>query len=188
MGRPTRLVAGVVVVVLAVGAMCLGRALAGDVRLGLTVAQASPTAPQGSGPASGGTTPNEPLATAGQEAAGEIESYAYDPSSRRDPFFALVRTGPKRMSKDLPPLQRVGLTEVTLIGIIWGGFGYTAMVRTPDGKGYAVRRGTRIGPSNGVVSKISEREIVVTERFTDTFGRVQEREYIKALHPSEGLE
>ena len=88
----------------------------------------------------------------------------------------------------LPPLQRVGLTELSLIGVLWGNYGYTAMVQTPDGKGYSIRRGTRIGPNNGVVSSITERGIIVQERFTDGYGNKQEREYVKLLHPKEGNE
>ena len=82
----------------------------------------------------------------------------------------------------------MGLPELSLIGIIWGGFGYTAMVQTPDGKGYAVRKGTRIGGNNGVVSQISEKGIVVSERFTDVYGKEQEREHVKLLHMSEETE
>ena len=94
----------------------------------------------------------------------------------------------EKAKRSLPPLQRAGLTEINLIGIIWGGFGYTAMVQTPDGKGYSVRRGTRIGPNNGIVSKVTQNSIVVTERYTDIYGKDQEREYVKLLHPSEESE
>jgi type IV pilus assembly protein PilP len=62
------------------------------------------------------------------------------------------------------------------------------MVQTPDGRGYAVRRGTRIGPNNGVVSAITEKGIIVQERFTDLYGKKQEREYVKLLHTKEGSE
>jgi type IV pilus assembly protein PilP len=72
--------------------------------------------------------------------------------------------------------------------VIWGAYGYTAMVQTPDGNGYTVRRGTRIGPNNGVVSAVTEKGIVVQERFTDVYGSKQEREYVKLLHPKEGAE
>jgi type IV pilus assembly protein PilP len=92
------------------------------------------------------------------------------------------------MDPTLPPLQRVGLTEMNLIAVIWGAYGYTAMVQTPDGNGYTVRRGTRIGPNNGVVSAVTEKGIVVQERFTDVYGTKQEREYVKLLHPKEGAE
>jgi type IV pilus assembly protein PilP len=113
----------------------------------------------------------------------------YDPSGRRDPFAPILnQLNPGQIDPTLPPLQRVGLTDMNLIAVVWGAYGYTAMVQTPDGNGYTVRRGTRMGPNNGVVSAISEKGIIVTERFTDVYGRKQEREYIKLLHPKEGLE
>lgn len=115
--------------------------------------------------------------------------YAYDPSGRRDPFKPIgVEKLANEESLDLPPLQRVGLTEISLIAIIWGGYGYSAMVQTPDGKGYTVRHGTKIGPNNGVISAITEHSLVVQERFTDVYGNKQVREYVKHLHAKEGSE
>ena len=113
----------------------------------------------------------------------------YDPSGRRDPFApVLQQLGLGPIDPTLPPLQRIGLTEMNLIAVLWGAYGYTAMVQTPDGNGYTVRRGTRIGPNNGVVSAVTEKGIVVQERFTDVYGTKQEREYVKLLHPKEGAE
>jgi type IV pilus assembly protein PilP len=113
----------------------------------------------------------------------------YDPAGRRDPFAPMLsQLAPGQIDPTLPPLQRVGLTDMNLIAIIWGGYGYTAMVQTPDGNGYTVRKGTRIGPNAGVVSAVTEKGIIVQERFTDVYGRKQEREYVKLLHPKEGLE
>jgi type IV pilus assembly protein PilP len=118
-----------------------------------------------------------------------VSTHAYDPSGRRDPFVPVLQPlGLGLIDPTLPPLQRVGLTEMDLIAVIWGGYGYTAMVQTPDGNGYTVRRGTRIGPNNGVVSAVTEKGIVVQERFTDVYGSKQEREYVKLLHPKEGAE
>lgn len=141
-------------------------------------------------PADGDAEAGEEAQDAPAGGTSAAREYAYDPSGRRDPFIPLVqRTGGEEKSdRALPPLQRVGLTEINLIGIIWGGFGYTAMVQTPDGKGYAVRRGTRIGPNNGIVSKVTQNGIFVTERYTDIYGKDQEREYVKLLHPSEESE
>jgi type IV pilus assembly protein PilP len=116
-------------------------------------------------------------------------THSYDPSGRRDPFVpVLQQLGLGPIDPTLPPLQRVGLTEMNLIAVIWGAYGNTAMVQTPDGNGYTVRRGTRIGPNNGVVSAVTEKGIVVQERFTDVYGSKQEREYVKLLHPKEGAE
>lgn len=113
----------------------------------------------------------------------------YDPSGRRDPFAPIVQElQPRKMDTTLPPLQRVTLTDLNLIAIVWGAYGYTAMVQTPEGHGYTVRRGTRIGQNNGVVSAITERGIIVQERFTDVYGKKQEREHVKLLHPKEGSE
>ncbi|GMV51669.1 pilus assembly protein PilP [Nitrospirales bacterium NOB] len=121
--------------------------------------------------------------------ASEFLGASYDPSGRRDPFLPLYQLGQQtEADATLPPLQRVGLTELSLIAVIWGNYGYTAMVQTPDGKGYSIRRGTRIGPNNGVVSSITERGIIVQERFMDVYGNKQEREYVKLLHPKEGTE
>lgn len=136
----------------------------------------------------------QPIEPAGSSAEPMLPSesggFSYDPSGRRDPFAPIVQQeqGIGLADENLPPLQRVSLTELTLIGIVWGAHGYTAMVQTPDGKGYAVRRGTRIGPNNGVVSAITERGIIVQERFTDIYGKKQEREYVKLLHAKEGRE
>jgi len=115
--------------------------------------------------------------------------FGYDPSGRRDPFAPVVQElQPGKTDASLPPLQRLTLTELNLIAIVWGAYGYTAMVQTPEGHGYTVRRGTRIGQNNGVVSAITERGIIVQERFTDVYGKKQEREYVKLLHPKEGSE
>jgi type IV pilus assembly protein PilP len=113
----------------------------------------------------------------------------YDPSGRRDPFTpVLSQLAPGQVDPTLPPLQRVSLTDMNLIAVIWGAYGYTAMVQMPDGNGYTVRKGTRMGPNNGVVSAVTEKGIIVQERFTDVYGRKQEREYVKLLHSKEGLE
>jgi type IV pilus assembly protein PilP len=115
--------------------------------------------------------------------------YSYNPSGRRDPFAVVLkdpRTGEENQS--LPPLQQLSLTELNLIGIVWGGFGYSAMVQAPDGKGYTVRQGTRVGPNGGAVSSITENALVVQERFTDVYGNKQVREYVKLLHAKEGSE
>lgn len=139
--------------------------------------------------------PDVPLADAPPEALPElampsaVTGAGYDPSGRRDPFAPVIQElQPGKADPNLPPLQRVALTELNLIAIVWGSYGYTAMVQTPEGHGYTVRRGTRIGQNNGVVSAVTERGIIVQERFTDVYGKKQEREHVKLLHPKEGSE
>lgn len=146
--------------------------------------------PQAASTAVPGTSADGTAPVAETVPGGGLGGYIYDPSGRRDPFTAIFLPGqvPGEADLSVPPLQRVGLTELNLIGIIWGAYGYVAMVQTPDGKGYTVRRGTRIGPNNGVVSAITENALIVQERFTDVYGKKQEREYVKPLHTKEGTE
>ncbi len=138
--------------------------------------------------------PSDPLPgvapVPGDPAAPEsAETLTYDPSGRRDPFVAIIQLlQEKKEDANLPPLQRISLTEINLVGVVWGGYGYTAMVQTPDGKGYSVRRGTRMGPNNGIVTSITERGLIVVERFTDIYGKKQEREFVRLLHQKEGSE
>ena len=144
----------------------------------------SPVLPEAAGASDGNAQP-----VVSDSTLEPASARSYDPSGRRDPFapvLQLLGLGP--IDPTLPPLQRVGLTEMNLIAVIWGAYGYTAMVQTPDGNGYTVRRGTRIGPNNGVVSVVTEKGIVVQERFTDVYGSKQEREYVKLLHPKESTE
>lgn len=138
------------------------------------------------GPAVGGDSNN--VAPSGEPPQTVPGGFSYDPSGRRDPFKPIGLEKPGPDNPDVPPLQRVGLTEINLIGIMWGGFGYTAMVQTPDGKGYTIRRGTKIGPNNGVVSSITENSIVVRESYRDVYGKEQVREHMKRLHTKEGSE
>lgn len=145
---------------------------------------------QAPSPAAAASVGESPVGVGGAGPPSEsVTPRSYDPSGRRDPFAPIVQqSGLGPIDQTLPPLQRVGLTEMNLIAIVWGAYGYTAMVQMPDGNGYAVRRGTRIGPNNGVVSAITEKGIIVQERFTDVYGKKQEREYVKLLHPKEGVE
>jgi type IV pilus assembly protein PilP len=79
------------------------------------------------------------------------------------------------------------VAELTVIGIVWDKFGYVAMVQTPDGKGYTVRPGTRIGNNNGVVRSITDKAVIIEERFTDIYGKKQVRVYTKPLRVEESL-
>lgn len=116
--------------------------------------------------------------------------FIYSPENRRDPFRSiLVTTEAGKMLENLPPLQRTEIGELRLIAVVWGGFGYSAMVQTPDGKGYTIRVGTLVGPNKGKVKIITERYLTVEERYTDIFGEKKTREVKLDLYPQkEGSE
>jgi type IV pilus assembly protein PilP len=140
-------------------------------------------------PLAGGLASAAELPSAAAPSPGH-NGYTYVPGGRRDPFGVVLPSGKdtKEDLRNLPPLQRVSLSELNLIGIIWGGFGYTAMVQTSDGKGYTVRPGTRLGSNNGVVDSITTSAIIVHEHLTDVYGNRQVREIVMRLHPKESQE
>ncbi len=109
-------------------------------------------------------------------------AYSYNPKGRRDPFMSLVVREEKKAQKaDRPPLERYNLAEFKLTGIVWGGFGYNAMLEGPDGKGYFVRAGTIIGQNRGVIKKITKDLIVIEEKFKTFNGAVQRKEIVIEL-------
>jgi type IV pilus assembly protein PilP len=114
----------------------------------------------------------------------EGENYTYDSEGRPDPFKSILLTGTARNQQFVPPLQQREVTEMKLIAIVWGSLGQSAMLQTPDGKGYTVRVGTRVGPNQGRVKKITPREVIVEERYTDVFGETKTREVILELRSS----
>jgi len=103
----------------------------------------------------------------------------YDPVGKRDPFVPFIKVLAKAVRGDLsllPPLQRYDLGELKFVGVIWGAELRKALVEDAEGKGYTVGVGTRIGSSGGVVTRITEDEIVVRESFRDYMGGKIERE------------
>jgi type IV pilus assembly protein PilP len=109
-----------------------------------------------------------------------VVDYAYDPGDRRDPFAPIVTRESKLSGKssNLPPLERYAISEFKMTGILWGGFGYKAMLEGPDGKGYFVHVGTLIGPNRAKVKAISQDALVIEEKFKNYMGADDRREII----------
>lgn len=116
--------------------------------------------------------------------------YTYQPKGRRDPFMPLIIKEQLRKTKaNLPPLERYDISEFKLSGIVWGGFGYNAILEGPDGKGYFIRQGTIIGPNRGVVKSITKNGIVVEEKYKTYTGQMQRKEIVVPLKKKqEGVE
>lgn len=131
-------------------------------------------------------TPTTVVSVPGQGAA----DYAYDPEGRRDPFAPIVSRASKLTGQtNLPPLERYPISEFKMTGILWGGFGYNAMLEGPDGKGYFVHVGSIIGPNRAVVKKITEDSLLLEEKFKNDMGADVRREIIINLRKTqEGMQ
>src|SRR3990172_1530118 len=109
--------------------------------------------------------------------------YRYNPAGRRDPFMPIIvkKEVQKVNTANRPPLERFNISELKLTGIVWGGFGYNAMIEAPDGKGYFVRIGTVLGPNRGVVRRITQSTVIIEEKYKTFSGEVQRKEIVVEL-------
>ncbi len=108
--------------------------------------------------------------------------YIYMARGRRDPFSPIVESeGKKTKRGELPPLERYNLSELKLSGVVWGGFGYSALIEGPDGKGYFVHDGNVIGVNRGVIRKITQNQIIIEEKFKNYLGEVERKQIIMEL-------
>lgn len=146
------------------------------------------TAPSAAPPARGIAVQKQPIASAStattltQAEEKPADAYTYHAAGRRDPFAPIIMKQEKKASVgDRPPLERYNISEFKLTGIVWGGFGYNAMVEGPDGKGYFIRVGTILGPNRGVVRKITQNMMVIEETFKNFAGETEHKEIIIEL-------
>ena len=67
-------------------------------------------------------------------------------------------------------LRRMFAVAIATLAVACGKTEPKAMVVAPDGKSYILKKGVRIGKSNGVVREISRERILVEERYQDLSG------------------
>jgi type IV pilus assembly protein PilP len=119
------------------------------------------------------------------------EPYTYDPSGRRDPFKPLIAATkptevPTEVRLNCPPLQDYELGSLKLVAIVWGDMGRKAMLKAPNGRGYAVTEEMRIGRNCGLVRRIESNAVVIEESRRDPEGNVLKEEVVLRLREREG--
>ena len=110
-----------------------------------------------------------------EAAAPAAPTYVYNPIGKRDPFrspeaepaaqAALANTVCNE------PLCRFDIDQLTLVAVVSGDANPLAMVQDPQGRGYFVRRNTRVGRQGGKVTQIMSDAVVITEYFTTPDGK-----------------
>jgi type IV pilus assembly protein PilP len=104
-------------------------------------------------------------------------AYHYDPTDKVDPFKSYIK---RQITLDntaeSSPLERFDLSQLTVMGIIWGVDEPRALVRDPTGKGYIVRTGTPIGKNKGRILRIEDNKVVVKETYLDHLDRATTKE------------
>ncbi len=113
--------------------------------------------------------------------------YVYDPTGKPDPFKSFIIPKMARVHR-LTPLQRLEISQLTLVGIVWGDKVSKAMVQDPAGKGYILTSGTPVGTKGGTVKQILKGKVVIEEKTRDLLGRVKEKTVELTLRkPEEGI-
>lgn len=110
--------------------------------------------------------------------------YVYDPTGKPDPFKPFITPKIARV-RQLTPLQRLEISQLTLVGIVWGDKVSKAMVQDPAGKGYILTNGTLVGTKGGTVKQILKGKVVIEEKTRDLLGRVKEKMVELTLHKPE---
>lgn len=106
----------------------------------------------------------------------EGSAYAYSPVGKRDPFrsyLAVLEESGEPVAQRAPvPTERFELDQYQLTGLVTGTSQPKALIEDPEGVGHTVRIGTYMGKNGGVVTRISQTGLVVTERFRAPTGEL----------------
>lgn len=116
-----------------------------------------------------------------------------------DPFLPLIKDEKnepaKEVSNDEPqkkkrvpqtPLEKIGLTQLTLTAVFKGQKQIRGLVEESTGKGYIVTKGTYIGLDGGQITNVLEDRILITEISEDVMGKPVTIEHELKLRQSSG--
>lgn len=125
--------------------------------------------------------------TSGYSALNKIDPFEplFKPVPAEKPKPPEAQEKPAAPKRRLTPLEKVGLDQLKLVGIVRAESGNKALVEDASGKGYIVIHGTYIGIHSGKVVDILKDRIIVEEEDKDMLGnvRVHKRE-MKFQRPS----
>jgi len=150
----------------------------------------------GDAPAPASKTPAAPAAGAAQKKAApeaapapvSTYQYAYNPLGKRDPFRSPIDDlknqgqGSQVEACNEPPCQW-DLDQLILVAVVTGDANPIAMVEDPQGRGYIIKRNTKIGKQGGKVTQILRDSVTVTEFWTAPDGKVNPNPVSMRLKP-----
>jgi type IV pilus assembly protein PilP len=106
------------------------------------------------------------------DVSGIHSDYVYNPSGKRDPFLHYGFFGQANPEDCDNPITCVSLTKLKLALVIDTGTGKRAMVETPDGRGYTVLVGSKIGAKGGEIVEIQDDKLLILEQKEDLAGNI----------------
>ncbi|RLC26980.1 MAG: hypothetical protein DRH21_00575 [Deltaproteobacteria bacterium] len=111
-----------------------------------------------------------PETTVTYKVEGKIDPFA---SIFRDKSSIFADQNDRKKKKRIPltPIEKVDLSQLKLVGIIFASSGNKALVEDASGKGFVIKKGTRIGINSGRVIKILKGRVVVEEEAESILGK-----------------
>lgn len=129
-----------------------------------------PPAASGAVSAAGGPPPSQPAPAGGTGVVAPGSAPAappYDPRGKPDPFRPFVARVETKAVGPVPPLQRYDLSQLRLVGILWGKDETRALIEDPTGQGHTIKRGSVVGRNSGRVLRVTSESVTVEERTRD---------------------
>ncbi|MFP4167254.1 MAG: pilus assembly protein PilP [Desulfonatronovibrionaceae bacterium] len=109
----------------------------------------------------------------------------YTVSRDKDPFRPFMFKSSEEPEEDesrlrsLTPLERVEVSQLKLMGVLWypqNPEKAKALVELPDGKGYMLRKGDRVGQNSGIVMRIGSDRVVIREEIENFLGETENKD------------
>ena len=101
----------------------------------------------------------------------EKARFVYDPAGKRDPFRVFDFTPRLPTGSNLTQLEKYDLGQLKLTAVLKGFDEPQAIVENQAGKGFPVKKGTKIGMNNGVIADILPDKILILETEIDFTGQ-----------------
>lgn len=89
-----------------------------------------------------------------------------------EPFFFVAKKIGIEQFNPIHPLQKYGLEQIQVLGIVSQTIRARAIVRDPKGRFYIVKRGDLIGPPHGEVVQIRTDRLIVERKVKDRSDKV----------------
>jgi type IV pilus assembly protein PilP len=114
------------------------------------------------------------------------EAFTYVPGARRDPFVPTLPESARNntlrpdLNRNKEALEEFPLDALKMVGVIDYNRVLYAMVKAPDGVIHRVAAGNHMGQNFGRITKVSEKEVDLTEVVADGFGGYKEQPAVLA--------
>jgi type IV pilus assembly protein PilP len=120
--------------------------------------------------------------------------YTYSAQDRVNPFASFIfsesddQEKDKKTKRTLTPLEQVEPSQLRLVGILETvkDGSDMALVELPNGKGYILRPGTKIGQNKGIVTDIGKQQVTIEEKSMTPWGEEVLHTVVLELHQSSG--